>query len=395
MLTLFNTLTGNKEPFRPITPGLAKIYTCGPTVYRFAHLGNLRIYLMSDWLRRALECFGYRTTHVKNITDIGHMRQEMLERGEDKVIAAARAAGKTPLEIAQYYTEAFLLDERKLNILPAHHFPRATDHVPEMIALIEQLMKKGYAYKGGDNIYYDVKAFPGYGRLSGNRLESLLQGVRIEADSSKRNPEDFTLWKSAEPGREMKWPSPWGEGFPGWHIECSAMSIKYLGETFDIHTGGVDNIFPHHEDEIAQSEGAMERRVVNYWVHGQHLLADGLKMAKSTGNAYTLADIEKRGYDPLAFRYLCLGAHYRSRLNFTMTALKGAQVRLIKLRKIAALLAHETGGVSSHGPGCVTWENEFRQAVADDLALPRALTTLWRMLKTELPPEEKLWVLLE
>ncbi len=395
MLTLFNTLTGDKEPFQPITPGLAKIYSCGPTVYRFPHIGNMRIYLMSDWLRRALEYFGCRVVHVKNITDIGHMRQEMLERGEDKVIAAARAAGKTPLEIAQYYTEAFFLDERKLNILPAQHFPRATEHVPEMIAIVENLMGQGYAYQSGGNIYFDVKGFEGYGRLSGNRLESLLEGVRVEADTSKRNPEDFTLWKFAEPGREMKWPSPWGEGFPGWHIECSAMSMKYLGEEFDIHTGGVDNIFPHHEGEIAQSEAAVGHRVVNHWVHGQHLLADGLKMAKSTGNAYIIADIEKRGYDPLAFRYLCLGAHYRSRLNFTIGSLKAAQARLLKLRKNAALLAGETGGVGSRSPRCAHWELEFGQAVADDLALPRALTVLWRMLKADLSAGEKLWLLWE
>ncbi len=395
MLTLFNTLTGRKEPIQTITPGMAKIYTCGPTVYRFPHIGNMRIYLMADWLRRALECFGFRTLHVKNITDIGHMRQEMLERGEDKVIAAARAAGKTPLEIAQYYTEAFHLDERKLNILPAHDYPRATENIPEMVALIEKLMVKGCAYQSGGNIYFDVKRFSGYGKLSGNKLESLLEGVRGETDPSKRNPEDFTLWKLAEPGREMKWPSPWGEGFPGWHIECSAMSLKYLGERFDIHTGGVDNIFPHHEDEIAQSEAAAGHPVVNHWMHGQHLLADGLKMAKSTGNAYTLSDIEKRGYDPMALRYLCLGVHYRSRLNFTMRSLKAAQVRLFKLRKNAALLAEETGGIAGDGPGCQPWKDEFKRAVADDLALPRTLTIMWRMLSSGLASQEKLWLLWE
>lgn len=395
MLKLFNTLTGKKEPFQPLSPGLAKIYTCGPTVYRFPHLGNLRIYLMADWLRRVLEYFGYRTLHVKNITDIGHMRQEMLERGEDKVIAAARAAGKTPLEIAQYYTEAFFLDERKLNILPSHHYPRATEHIREMVAIIEKLVEKGYAYQSGGNIYFDVKRFSDYGHLSGNMLDSLLEGVRVERDSSKRNPEDFTLWKLAEPGREMKWPSPWGEGFPGWHIECSAMSMKYLGDRFDIHTGGVDNIFPHHEDEIAQSEAAVGHPVVNHWMHGQHLLADGLKMAKSTRNAYTLADMEKRGFDPMAFRYLCSGAHYRRPLNFTVSSLRAAQARFLKLRKNAALLAQETGGVASSGPGCALWEREFKQGIADDLALPRALTILWRMLKSDLPSEQKLWLLWE
>ena len=311
------------------------MYSCGPTVYRYAHIGNLRTYLMADWLRRTLEALGYEVTHVKNITDVGHMRQEHLERGEDKVIAAALAEGKTPQQIAQFYTEAFLRDERRLNVLPAHHYPRASEHVPDMVALVERLLAAGYAYESQGNVYFDVSRFPDYGKLSGQVAHALEEGVRVEPDPLKRDQRDFTLWKAAEPGRLLKWPSPWGEGFPGWHIECSAMSIRYLGPRLDIHTGGVDNIFPHHEDEIAQSEAAYGAPFVRYWVHGQHLLVDGLKMAKSTGNVYTLDDLLRRGFEPLAFRYLCATVHYRTRMNFTWDSLRAAQRGLLRLRRHA------------------------------------------------------------
>ncbi|MFN8569187.1 MAG: cysteine--tRNA ligase [Kouleothrix sp.] len=296
MLKLYNTLTRRIEPFEAIEPGYVRMYSCGPTVYRYIHIGNLRTFLMADWLRRTLMYQGYQVRHIKNITDVGHMRIEMLDRGEDKLIAQARKEGKTSAQIAEFYTEAFLEDERRLNILPAHEFPRATAHVPEMIAITQGLLANGLAYEAGGNVFFDVRSFPNYGKLSGNLLAQMLAGVRDVADPFRRNPEDFPLWKLAEPGREMAWDSPWGRGFPGWHIECSAMAIKHLGEQFDIHTGGVDNLFPHHEDEIAQSEGYTGKRFVNYWLHAQHLLADGQKMAKSTGNAYTRADIEARGY---------------------------------------------------------------------------------------------------
>src|SRR3990172_2232310 len=331
-IATFNTLTRQVEPFAPVERGRVTIYTCGPTVYRHAHIGNMRSYLMADWLRRLLEVQGYSVVHVKNITDVGHMRQEMLERGEDKVIAAALAEGKTPGQIAQFYTRAFLEDETKLNILPAHTFPRASENVREMVEMTRQLVEKGYAYEAGGNVYFDVRSFPEYGRLSGQRGEGLESGGRVEADPLKRDQRDFTLWKAAEPGRALKWRSPWGGGFPGWHIECSAMAAKYLGREVDFHTGGVDNIFPHHEDEIAQSEAAFGARHVRCWVHGQHLLVDGVKMAKSTGNVYTIADLEGRGFDPVAFRYLCATAHYRARLNFTWQSLRAAQVGLKRLR---------------------------------------------------------------
>ncbi|HUX88490.1 MAG TPA: cysteine--tRNA ligase, partial [Chloroflexota bacterium] len=255
MLRLYNTLSHQIEDVVPLRPGTVGMYTCGPTVYRYVHIGNLRSYLMADWIRRTLNHHGLDVRQIKNITDVGHMRQDMLDRGEDKMIAAALAEGKTPAEIAAFYTKAFHEDETALNILPANVFPKATDHVPQMVAMIERLIQRGFAYRADGNVYFDVRAFPAYGSLSANRLAELQGGERAEADPLKRNQADFALWKAAEPGRMVKWPSPWGDGFPGWHIECSAMSTHYLGPQIDLHTGGVDNIFPHHEDEIAQSEG--------------------------------------------------------------------------------------------------------------------------------------------
>ena len=371
MLKLRDTMSKSIAEVQPLKPGEVGIYTCGPTVYRDAHIGNLRSYLMTDWIKRVLQAQGLNVSHVKNITDVGHMRQEMLEQGEDKVIAAALAEGKTPQEIAQFYTERFLADEQKLNILPADQFPRATDHINEMIAIVERLVEQDHAYQVEGNVYFAVAKFADYGRLSGNiQEEGLKEGVRVEADPLKRDHRDFTLWKAAEPDRELKWPSPWGEGFPGWHIECSAMSMKYLGEQFDIHTGGVDNVFPHHEGEIAQSEGFTGQRVVNMWVHGQHLLADGVKMAKSTGNSFILDDIEARGIEPLAFRYLCLTTRFDTRLNFTFTSLKAAQRALLRLRN--RVREWITVPPSSQGADDITqeWMGRFMDRVNTNLDMP-------------------------
>ncbi|HEU5376080.1 MAG TPA: cysteine--tRNA ligase, partial [Ktedonobacteraceae bacterium] len=384
-MRIYNTLTRQVEEIVPLEAGSIRMYSCGPTVYRYIHIGNLRTFTMADWLRRAFEYRGLTVQHIKNITDVGHMRQETLDQGEDKMIAQARKEGKSSAQIAQFYTTAFHADEQALNILPAHIFPCATEHIAEMIALIEKLLAKDIAYQGGENIYYDIKRFPTYGKLSGNQLENMLEGVREGQNEQKRNPEDFPLWKKAEPGREMAWESPWGRGFPGWHIECSAMSMKYLGPHFDLHTGGVDNIFPHHEDEIAQSEGLTDQPYVNYWVHAQHLLADGQKMAKSAGNAYTRADIEARGFDPLALRYLYTTALYRSRLNFTFRALQAAQTSLERLRGRAYQLMQASGRsvVQDAKPlPDSSWRARFLQAVEDDLNLPRALALVWAMLRT-------------
>ena len=405
---LYSTLTHSKSEISPIEPGHFKIYSCGPTVYRYIHIGNLRTFTMADWLRRALLQQGYRVTHVKNITDVGHMRVELLDQGEDKLIAQARKEGRTSAEIADFYTQAFRSDEGKLNILPADVFPQATRHIPEMLEIVQDLVTKGVAYEVEGDVFFDIKAFPEYGKLSGNLLDGLMAGARDTTDARRRNPEDFPLWKRAEAGREMAWDSPWGRGFPGWHIECSAMSIKYLGRHFDIHTGGVDNIFPHHEDELAQSEAFTGQPFVNYWVHAQHLLADGLKMAKSTGNAYTLAEVESLGFEPLSLRYFYTTAHYRSRINFTFTALRAAQTALSRLRsRLVALheqaqtpapTLNKTGPTATNLSAVAShWNQTFWAAVNDDLNISRAVATLWQMLAVgadELNAADKLALLL-
>ncbi len=391
MLKIYNTLTKDLDEVSPLEDGVVRMYTCGPTVYRDAHIGNLRSYLMADWIRRILAAQGLDVIHIKNITDVGHMRQEMLERGEDKIIAAALEEGKTPAEIAQFYTDRFLADEGKLSIQPAHEFPKATDHIEEMIEIVERLVEKGYAYEADGNVYFSVSAFPDYGKLSGNIHEAeLLEAVRVEADPLKRDPRDFTLWKAAEPGRMVKWPSPWGEGFPGWHIECSAMSFKYLGQKFDIHTGGVDNIFPHHEGEIAQSEGYTGEPVVSSWVHGQHLLADGVKMAKSAGNSFIMSDIEAQGIDSMAFRYLCMTARYNTRLNFTFTSLRAAQRGLQRLKNRIWQWTMDAGDDAASGEDVEEWTGRFFDTVNSNLDMPGALALTWEMARSDLSPSTKL-----
>lgn len=398
-MKIYNTLTRRIEEILPLEPGKIKMYSCGPTVYRYIHIGNLRTFTMADWLRRIFEYRGFEVLHVKNITDVGHMRQEMVDRGEDKILAQARKEGKTALQIAQFYTDAFHEDERKLNIEPATIYPRATQHISEMIAIIQGLQEKGIAYEVHGNVYFDIKRFPDYGKLSGNQLENMLAGVREGIVEDRHNPEDFPLWKVAEPGREMAWDSPWGRGFPGWHIECSAMSMKYLGTHFDLHTGGVDNIFPHHEDEIAQSEGFTGEKCVNYWVHAQHLLADGQKMAKSTGNAYTCSEIEARGYDPMALRYFYTTALYRSRLNFTFRALQASQTSLERLRGLAyqLLLQADKERVFADEPIEPNyWQEIFLAEVENDLNMPRAMSIVWAMLRAhDCDPTTKLRLLLD
>src|SRR5256885_2843812 len=325
------------------------------------------------------------------------MRQDAGARGEDKVIAAAPAGGKTPKQIAESYEARFHDDERRLGILPATHFPRATDHVPEMIAIIERLIARGLAYQVEGAVYFAVKRFPGYGRLSGNIGEALRQGVRTELDPNKRDPADFALWKKAEPGRAaLTWDSPWGAGFPGWHIECSAMSTKYLGERFDLHTGGVDNIFPHHEDEIAQSEGAFGHASVAHWVHGQHLLADGVKMAKSAKNTLTVDEMIEHGIDPLAFRYQCLLTHYRTRMNFSVGALRQAAEALDHLRQRVRRWSQLPEGNTTNDALRERWLEQFRRELANDLNLPAALAWLYRCsVDPEISDRARLAVFLE
>ncbi|MGA8428141.1 MAG: cysteine--tRNA ligase, partial [Candidatus Dormiibacterota bacterium] len=379
MLRLRDTLTREVRAVEPREPPKLTIYSCGPTVYRSVHIGNLRTYLLADWIKRIAKSQGWQVVHVKNITDVGHMRQELAERGGDKVIAAALAAGRTPREIASEFEEEFHRAESLLGIEPADFFPRATDHIPQMIALVERLLTRGLAYEVTGNVYFDTRAQLSYGALSGNSLEELQGAAGAEPDPEKRHPADFTLWRAAEPGRQlMVWESPFGRGYPGWHIECSAMSMEFLGEQLDLHTGGVDNIFPHHEDELAQSEGATGKRFVRHWVHGQHLLADGVKMAKSQGNVYTVADLVERGYDPLAFRYLCASARYGTRLNFTLASLASAQRGLQRLRQLAD---DDRGAVDSEVVESL--RQGTMEALEDNLDVPRALARAWEFGRRE------------
>ena len=394
MLRIYNTLSKRVEQIESAEPGTVRMYTCGPTVYRDAHIGNLRTYLMADWVRRALLHHGLEVQHVKNVTDVGHMRQELVETGGDKMILAALAEGKTVQEIATMYAGRFHRDEARLNILEAAVFPWASEHIPEMVSIVETLLANGHAYENGGNIYYDVPSFSNYGKLSRNTGVDLLEGVRAEADPLKRDPRDFTLWKAAEPGRDLKWDSPWGPGFPGWHIECSAMASKYLGRKFDIHTGGVDNIFPHHEDEIAQSEAAFGEEHVRYWVHGQHLLADGAKMAKSSGNVFLIEELIERGFDPLSFRYLCLNILYRHRMNFTFNSLKAAEKALTGLRQRIWLWSQEPE-VNGHTEQTESFRRRFWDAIDSDLDLPGAVALTWEMARSELPGRAKLDLVLE
>jgi cysteinyl-tRNA synthetase len=367
---LYNSLTRRVDPLEPITPGRVTIYTCGSTVYRFAHIGNLRTYLFGDLLRRTLQYLGYEVLYVKNITDVGHMR----ETGEDPILLAAEVEGKSPREIAEFYTEAWLEDERLLNITPADVMPKATDHIAEMIELTRTLLDKGLAYEVDGNVYFDVSAFPAYGQLSGQRIDEMRAGHRVDIEPDKHAHEDFALWKRAEPGRAMKWSSPWGEGFPGWHIECSAMSMKYLGERFDIHTGGIDLKFPHHEDEIAQSEGTTGHRVVSTWMHGEFLTLDDAKMARSVGNVIRVTDLPEKGFQPLDFRYLALTAHYRSKLDFTFDAMQAAAAGLRRLRRAGAAEPDSNAQAPDlSAEPMASYRTRFVDAISDDLAMPRAL----------------------
>ncbi len=366
-LKLFNTLTKKKEVFRPARGKTARFYACGPTVYQRAHLGNLRTYVHEDVLKRVLILNGYKVKHVMNITDVGHLEHDS-DTGEDKVEKEARLEHKSAWEIARKYEKIFKGDLKKLNILPPELFPRATAHIKEQIALIRKLEAGGFTYRASGGIYFDTARFKKYGVLAKSKLAGLKAGARVEF-REKRNPTDFVLWKfspTAGPKRQMEWPSPWGTGFPGWHIECSAMSIKYLGFPIDVHAGGVDHVHPHHTNEIAQSEAAYGKKFANFWMHSEFLLMPEGRMGKSEGNAITLSELERKGFDPLDFRYLTLTAHYRSPLSFSWKSLEAArQARL-------SLTARADGNESGSG----RFQKEFLSRVNDDLDTPRALALL-------------------
>jgi cysteinyl-tRNA synthetase len=386
---LYNSLSRKVEEVVPVEDGLVKIYSCGPTVYRYIHVGNMRSFMLGDLIRRALRFEGFPVRWVMNITDVGHMTDDVADTGQDKMELAEADEGLSAAEIAEKYTAAFLEDADVVGIERADVYPRATDHIPEMISLIEQLIERGHAYEVDGTVYYDVTTFPDYGKLSGNTLEALRAGHRqdLEIDANKRHPADFALWKKAGPRRSMRWPSPWGEGFPGWHIECSAMSMKHLGDRFDIHTGGNDNKFPHHEDEIAQSEGAMGRSVVSIWIHGGFLQMGGQKMAKSARNIHRVTDLADEGIDPLAFRLLCFGTRYRSEMDFDWEALQGAARRLITLRqRMTDWASAERDGLSAEAKEL---DRRFRDGVADDLDMPEALVVLNETVSAEIPDGDK------
>ncbi len=385
---LYNTLSRKVEEVVPLDDRHVRMYTCGPTVYRYVHIGNLRSFLLSDLIRRALEFEGYRVTQVINITDVGHMTDDTSDAGRDRMDLAAADEGLSPSEIARKYTDAFLEDAKAIGLKPAHEYPRATDHIEEMLDLTRELVKRGHAYEVGGNVYYDVQSFPEYGKLSGNTLEHLRAGHRqdLEIDPNKRHHADFALWKQAGPNRLMKWDSPWGEGFPGWHVECSAMSMKYLGERFDIHTGGADLIFPHHEDEIAQSEGAVGHPVVSIWVHGGHLRLTGQKMAKSSGNIIRIPELVEMGFDPLSYRYLTFQTRYRSEMDFNEQAMRAADHTVKRIRQRMA----EWGGRAERlSDEASALDARFREAVADDLDMPRALVVLNETVSASIPDAEK------
>ena len=395
--SLFNTLGRKLQAFKPIETGKAGFYGCGPTVYNYAHIGNLRAYVTHDVLVRSLRRFGYEATHVMNVTDVGHLSGDN-DEGEDKMVASAAQRGKSVLEIADFYTKAFFRDTALLNIIKPTVVCKATEHIPEMIDLIRRIEENGFTYSAGGNLYFDISKFPGYGELALLRLDELKAGARAELDEGKRNPGDFVLWftKSKFEKQALVWNSPWGRGYPGWHIECSAMSIKYLGENFDIHGGGIDHIPVHHNNEIAQSEAATGNSPwVNYWVHNEFLVMDKGKMSKSAGGFLTLQTLIDSGYDPLDYRYFLLGGHYRSQLQFSWEALEGAKNSRKSLNDRLRLLNTQSGNTPVVRPATESKAGQclanFDKALSDDLSTPRALAELWGLLKdTSISPADAL-----
>lgn len=378
MLKVYNTLSRKKEEFNEIKKGEVSMYSCGPTVYNYAHIGNLRTYVFMDLLRRVLSYDGYKLKGVMNITDVGHLTSDG-DVGEDKMSKTAREQKKSPWEIAEYYTNVFYEDLDKLNINRPEIIAKATDHIDDMIDYVSQLIMGEFAYEISDGIYFDISKFPKYGELSRLNLDEQIAGARVEVNSEKRNPQDFAVWKKADPSHIMQWTSPWGMGYPGWHIECSAMSTKYLGKVFDIHTGGVDHIPVHHENEIAQNEALTGKKAVDYWMHGDFMLVNNGKMSKSLGNTYRISQLEEMGYSPLVFRYFCLNAHYRNKLNFTFEGMDAAKTSYERL--CAVLRSHSMGRAHVDSEVLNGYLNEFHAAIDDDINIPMALGVLWKMVK--------------
>ena len=397
-IQLFNTLGREKQVFKPIVPGKVGLYTCGLTVYNYAHIGNLRAYIFEDLLKRVLLYNGYEVKHVMNITDVGHLQSDA-DEGEDKMELGSAREGKTAWELSEYYTKEFQNDLKQLNIIPPDIWCKATDHIKEQINLVKCLEDKGFTYITSDGVYFDTTKVPDYGKLAGLDIEGLKAGARIEMNEEKKNKTDFALWKFSPKGakRQMEWDSPWGVGFPGWHIECSAMSMKYLGETFDIHCGGVDHIPVHHTNEIAQSESCTGHKFVNYWLHNEFLIIEAEKMSKSAGEFLRLKTLVDKGYDALDYRYFNLGAVYRKHLQFTWENLDAARNAYRRLKNRVQELYNSID--EDEGPrGAedeVAYRKRFLMAINDDLNIPEALAVVWDTLKSGMFDIAKISLLLE
>ena len=378
-LSIYNSLSRKKEIFKPIREGIVGMYVCGPTVYSHSHVGHAKSYVSFDCIVRYLRHVGHKVLYVQNITDVGHL----LDSGEDRMLKQSKIEHVHPMQIAETITRSYFEDMDALGVIRPDISPRATGHIIEQIELVKQLLEKRYAYEVNGSVYFDVRAFKDYGKLSGRTLEEAVEGTRVDVRNEKRNPEDFALWKKAGAEHVMRWQSPWGEGFPGWHVECSAMSMKYLGETFDIHGGGLDNQFPHHECEVAQSEGATGRPFVKYWVHNNLVTVNGKKMSKSLGNFVTLKDLFRK-FDPIAVRFFILQSHYRSTLDFSDEAMQGANAGLEKLLNfVRELREHIEKGESqppaTHSLDCSPYEREMQEAMDDDFNTPKVIGALFRL----------------
>jgi len=382
MIKLYNTMSRKKEIFKPIKKGRVGLYSCGPTVYSYAHIGHFRSYIFVDTLKRILRYNRFKVKHVMNITDVGHLTSDA-DTGEDKIEKEARIEKKTVWQIAKFYTKDFFNSMKKLNVKKPDIICKATDHIQDMIDFIKKIEKNGYTYRTSDGIYFDTSKMKDYGKLARLKIEGLEKGKRVSF-GEKKNVTDFALWKFSpkDKKRQMEWDSPWGVGFPGWHIECSVMSMKYLGKVFDIHTGGVDHIPVHHTNEIAQAKAVIGKDFVRYWLHNEFVMVNGEKMSKSKRNFFNMNDIEKKGFDPLALRYLFLTAHYRSKINFTWKSLEAAQNTLNKLRQ-HMLLLQEPDNKKSNKNKIKKYKKQFQDFINDDLNTPEAISLIWKMIRDE------------
>lgn len=374
----YNTLTRQKGEFKPLEGNTVRIYSCGPTVYSYAHIGNFRAYIFMDTLRRVLQYNGYELNHVMNITDVGHLESDA-DEGEDKMEKAARKENKDPYEIAKYYTEIFFRDMQRLHIQRPETIAKATEHIPEMLEFVQGLVKNGYAYETSRGIYFDISKLDKYPVLSNRNIDEQIAGARVDVDEEKRNPYDFALWIKAPETHIMKWESPWGLSYPGWHIECSAMGRKYLGDEFDIHTGGIDHIPTHHENEIAQSKGLTGKVPAKCWMHVEFLQVDGGKMSKSLGNTYTLDQLKEKGIEPLAYKLFCFTAHYRTKLNFTFETALSTQTALNRLRE--GFLKHQEGTEVILDEKIKEYEEKFLGSINDDLNMPATMGIVWDIVR--------------